>query len=279
MFIFSAIEWREIKSIYGKMVMKPLLLNAKKRLALSFLSFVLLLTSALVSYAKAGDVAERELLGFSPDGAYFAFEEFGVQDGSGFPYSNIYVINTASNSWVKGSPFRSLIQDEKAPLSAARDKTVNAADSLLKRFKIEPDGQLLAHNPVTEIGSPRDTVTVAPGNAPFLQQHALTFKISSLPLTTKRCDDYGKEAQMGFSLSVMRKDQEAEMVYTDKRIPTSRGCPKRYAISDIVRFVSEKEPEKALYIVLVQVFSYGFEGDDGRYLALSHWMPAFHATN
>ena len=46
--------------------------------------------------AEAGDYADRTILGFSPDGSTFAFEEFGVQDGSGFAYANIYMIDTGA---------------------------------------------------------------------------------------------------------------------------------------------------------------------------------------
>src|SRR5690606_36811639 len=40
--------------------------------------------------AFAGDTASLDVLGYSPDGKVFAFEEYGIADGSGFPYSNIY---------------------------------------------------------------------------------------------------------------------------------------------------------------------------------------------
>ncbi|MBN9059609.1 MAG: DUF2259 domain-containing protein, partial [Rhizobiales bacterium] len=53
------------------------------------------LAAAAPTAAMAGDFAERSILGFSPDGGRFAFEEFGIQDGSGFPYSNIFVLDTA----------------------------------------------------------------------------------------------------------------------------------------------------------------------------------------
>ena len=38
--------------------------------------------------ASAGDTATPQVLGFSADGKVFAFEEYGIQDGSGFPYAN-----------------------------------------------------------------------------------------------------------------------------------------------------------------------------------------------
>ena len=260
--------------------MRPLLLTAKKRLVLHILSLVLIGVSALFSTAKAGDIAARHIIGFSPDGAYFAFEEYGVQDGSGFPYANIYFSNTRENSWVKGSPIRVLIQDEQTDLAIARERAVTQAAALIKKFKIQPGGQILAHNPVTELNRPTDEVTVAPGNAPFLQKHALTFAVKALSLETKRCKDYGAEAQMGYVLTAQRYGSEGEQtLHKDKRIPTSRGCPKRYAISDVIRFMPPSETKKALYIVLLQVFSYGFEGDDGRYLATSHWLPSYNTTN
>ena len=58
--------------------------------------------AALPVPAAAGEFAQVDLLGFSRSGSHFAFEEYGVQDGSGFPYSNIYVIDVGDDSWVPG---------------------------------------------------------------------------------------------------------------------------------------------------------------------------------
>ena len=64
---------------------------------ISILINLVLLTLSICFSAQAGDFAKREIHGFSVDGGLFAFEEYGVQDGSGFPYSNIYVIDTATD--------------------------------------------------------------------------------------------------------------------------------------------------------------------------------------
>ncbi len=259
--------------------MKPLLFTARKRFVLYGLSLALIMVGVLFNEAKAADIASRHFLGFSPDGSYFAFEEYGVQDGSGYPYVNIYITHTQKNNWVKNTPIRILAKDETIPLAKARQQALEQATPILNKLKITPSGQLLAHNPVTELNRPRNEVVVAPGNAPFLKQYALTFKLSDVPLPTKRCKDYGTEAQTGYALTVQRKDQDLQTLHKDTRIPTSRRCPKRYAISDVIRFQPDQKGKKALYIVLLQVFSYGFEGDDGRYLATSHWLPSFQAIN
>src|SRR5690606_10447936 len=82
---------------------------------------------AMASVAQAGDRALFDALGYSPDGRYFAFEEYGVQDGSGFPYSNIYVIDLVDDVWVGGSPFRVRIDADGAPQQAARQDAREAA--------------------------------------------------------------------------------------------------------------------------------------------------------
>src|SRR4051794_32683848 len=73
---------------------------ALARLAASFFAFLLLVLPAL-----AGDRAELNVLGYSQDFRYLAFEEFGIFDGSGGNYSRIFVVDLADDSWVKGTPF------------------------------------------------------------------------------------------------------------------------------------------------------------------------------
>lgn len=259
--------------------MRPLLLSKSKKRLLYILSLALVVMSALIGTARAGDIASRHFIGFSPDGSYFALEEYGVQDGSGFPYSHIFITNTRKNSWVKGSPIRVLLQDEKASLTEARQQAMLKASGFIKQFEIGAEGALLAHNPVTEIGRNAREVTVAPGPVPFLTKYALTFKIKDQFIETKRCKDYGPDSQMGYALTVQRKGEEPVELHKDNRIPTSRGCPRDYAISDVVRFQPDPAAKEALYIVVIQTFSYGFEGNDGRYIASSYWLPTFNATN
>ena len=78
-------------------------MSASRHIRLFALSF-LLFTVLSNSIAWAGDYASRHVIGFSADGRYFAFEQYGAQDGSGFPYAEIFIIDTQADSWVAGSP-------------------------------------------------------------------------------------------------------------------------------------------------------------------------------
>ena len=99
----------------------------------------------------AGDFADREIFGFSPDGGTFAFEEFGVQDGSGFPYATIYVIDTAKDAWVSGTPIRVRIDDETVtvkPFEAAATGGIGMAVAMrdLKQH-LRETGEIKGYNP------------------------------------------------------------------------------------------------------------------------------------
>src|SRR5437868_5180577 len=121
------------------------------RLALALIAVLIVATTS----ARAADNAERAVIGFSPDGRYFAFEQYGVQDGSGFPYSEIFIIDLPANRWVKGSPFRERVEDDDALVSAARAKSAKAAEALLAQLKASEPGEVLGSQPITESSADR----------------------------------------------------------------------------------------------------------------------------
>ena len=233
------------------------------------ISLLLLLLS--VGSAMAGDTAERRIIGFSPDGKWFAFEQFGIQDGSGFPYHDVFVIDLDNDTWAPGTPVRIRIDDEDATLHQARGKArVKAAPTLAKR-RIIDQGRLIASNPVTEVVSDTKGIT-------FQAHRNLTgptdrytisleqFELPSDPL----CKDLGSQTK-GFALSISRGEGPASETYRDTSVPKSRGCANRYAIADIV--VASNPGRPVRFVVLVHIYAYGFEGPDTRFIAVPVMAP------
>ncbi|MBZ0215456.1 MAG: DUF2259 domain-containing protein [Fimbriimonadaceae bacterium] len=228
----------------------------------SIIHAVLLLVF-LAANAHAGDFAERRIIGFSEDGKYFAFEQFGIQDGSGFPYSEIFVIDTETDDWAGGSPFRTRIEDEQADLQTARTETAEKAQPALLDLGLGHQGRLLASNPPTEAGSnPYDIVfRKYAAFGPFMELH-----LREIPMDPGLCGEFGILVN-GFSLSFKADEtQEPVTVHEDTSIPASRGCPLNYGISDVI--VYEKPQDRQRMIVLVNIFSHGFEGPDRRFIAI-----------
>ncbi len=213
--------------------------------------------------AKAGDYAERRIIGFSENGAYFAFEQFGVQDGSGFPYSDIFILNIASDTWAGGSPFRARLDDETQGVNAARTATANMAAAAISSLGIRYSGTLLASNPITESGA--DPLQVRFRPTPYFGTE-WQLDLNEFPLTTTGCSGFEADIR-GFSLTLtMDGDQPPRQLHRDQSIPSSRKCPLNYGISDVILNGDFNAPGQL--IVLVRVLSVGFEGPDMRFIAI-----------
>jgi predicted secreted protein len=223
------------------------------------------------SAALAGDYAELEALGFSPDGRTFAFEEYGVQDGSGFPYSNIYVIDTASDNWVSGTPIRVLTKTETARLQETRAEARNKARSILQGRQVGEPGNHVASNPPTEMSADPHRVVFLPRmiSPPGGTAHDLSLTEISLPAGD--CPDLGSDAYHGFSLTLTSAATATRTLASDSAIPSSRHCPLGYGISDVFTYYPPSgEPVLA---VIVNMYTVGFEGPDRRFLAVTSTLP------
>lgn len=219
--------------------------------------------------ARAGDIASFQSIGFSPDGGVFAFEEYGIQDGSGFPYSNIFFIDTRKDAFLPGTPIRQRIDDESVGLSKARMLTRDTAAPLIDSHDMaDHPGLLVAFNPVTESGSPRDRLTYRQYAVEPPIGGTFTLVLKDIPFpASEACKDVTPQSA-GFSLAFEAEDgaPSKRMIHTDSTVPASRNCPTTYRIGGVM--VHHPRGGNPVHIVLVQVLSAGFEGRDGRWIAV-----------
>ena len=219
--------------------------------------------------AGAGDYADLEVIGFSPDGETFAFEEYGVQDGSGFPYSNIYVVETAADRWVAGTPVRVQLDSDTATLASARKQARDKAKTALAAGMVSVPGTVVAANPPTEVSADPHRVVFLPriiapgGGAPY------DLRLSEAAMPAESCPDVGKPFK-GFGLTLTGPNG-ARTLAQDAKIPSSRRCPLGYAISTVLTHFPEKG--QPVLAVLLSVFSVGFEGQDRRFVAVTTRLP------
>lgn len=220
--------------------------------------------------ASAGDYADRDILGFSPDGHTFAFEEFGVQDGSGFPYSNIYVIDTATDGWVAGTPIRVLTENEQAPLETTRAEARNTVRPILTARHVGNPGNLVASNPPTELSADPHRVIFLPRIVAPTGSATYDLTLAEIELPAADCPDMGQPFH-GFSLTLTTANGATETLSSDAAIPSSRRCPLGYAISDVLTFYPDGG--QPVLAVILSMFTVGFEGPDRRFLAVTAPLP------
>jgi predicted secreted protein len=218
--------------------------------------------------AIAGDFAERRVIGFSPDGNRFAFEEFGIQDGSGFPYANIFVVDTSADKWVSGTPVRVRLDDEEQGIEAAREAAAKQAAPHIEG--LNRPGTLLASNPITESG--RDPYRLAFKRHPALLMEGpeLVVELEPIPLAAPGNDDPDYKTH-GFRL-ILTSETGKTVLHEDIALPASRGTALDYRIHDVI--IHQPFGQPATLVVLIQVLTRGFEGPDGRYLAVTTKLPA-----
>lgn len=238
------------------------------------------------SPARAGDGAALKVLGFSADGRYFAFEQYGEQDGSAALYSSITALEVAGDRLVKGSPAADSIHPEetnrtKEPrdklLAEVRAKVAASAAPLLKQLGISVESRVIAATPRARaremldseaVKSVRQAVVTSLPLPRDLFGRDTRLVLREFDIALPRCKDLVLEGHPnGFGLTIERRQRPTIHLSRDQTIPPARGCPDRYGLAE-VHAISLPDSSTAL-AVLVQYFYQGFEGPDRRFLAVT----------
>lgn len=235
------------------------------KLLLVFLNMLLIYITSLV-LAHAGDFAKREIHGFSRDGALLAFEEYGVQDGSGFPYSNIYIIDTKTDEWTAGSPFRVRLEDEARDVFAAREEASILAGPVMKSF--EGRGNIVATYQATHRSIDTKRMSAIPRPVIPAIDDEIEFRLEEISFpSTAPCHAFGESKGFRLLKLALKDGNTTRVLHEDKKIPASRRCPLRYDLADLVTFYPEAG--QPVFAVLIRMQTVGFEGPDGRFLAVT----------
>ncbi|HQU70863.1 MAG TPA: DUF2259 domain-containing protein [Calditrichia bacterium] len=238
-------------------------------------SFLLSLLWSLLWAASvtAGDISSLNIIGFSEDGAYLAYERYGMEDGSGEAYSEIYVVDVAANDFVT-TPFRHklFLEDGQMDLNGLRRHNYELASGILRQYHIVDghQGNLLIYHPITDLTYQQDqTAMPAPENrrvrfAEYTDNPTFQPKIYGLALTHQpagqTCPLYDLPAQM-FTLKLESAGKE-KVLQADKHLPGSRGCVMAYEI--------ERVYQAGIYLVVfLRAYQPGFEGHSVRHLVVS----------
>lgn len=219
--------------------------------------------------AAAGDTAELGILGFSADGSVFAFEEYGIQDGSGFAYANRYYVETATDSFVSGTPIRVLSEGQDASIEDARAEARQLGAEIVDEDELAANrGFTAAANAVTEISADPFAVEVNPRAVFPPIDASLAIRLEEIAFPVPENCAFAAERHVGFRLLKVshEADVATELLHEDESVPQSRSCPLGYRIGAVQTFFPESaEP---VFVVMIAVRRVGFEGPDHRWIAV-----------
>ena len=248
------------------------------------LAFALVLPLAGATAARSGDGSAIHVLGFSADGRYFAFEQYGEQDGSGSLYSTITAIEIIGDRLVKGMPVAAIMDPDdprlgKEPrekqLADIRAKAAADAAAALQQLGIAGAGTQVAAVPSTrsrsllgpeEVKTVRQTTVSTIALPTFGADARLVLREFDIALP--RCKDLvSGEHPNGFGLTLERKSRPTIHLSRDQTIPTSRGCPEKYGIAEA--HALPLPDGSTAFAVVIHYFYAAFEGPGRRFLVVT----------
>ena len=219
--------------------------------------------------SHSADMAESAIIGYGVDGRTFAFEEFGVQDGSGLAFSNIYLIDLESDRWVRGTPIRVRGHDETERLFDVRAEAMARAEPFLARHHVSAAFRTLAATTPMERGGQETELAFYPRPILTPIDPLVTLRIEMLPMASPR-DCFGMVETAGFALTLEQEGYAVRDLHRDARLPVSRACPARYGLAAVIT-PFDRAPGRA--VALISVYQLGFEGLDRRFLAVPFDLP------
>lgn len=239
---------------------------ALARLGASLSLFLLMLVPAL-----AGDRALIDFIGYSEDGQYFAFEEYGAQDGSGAAYSHIYIVDLAADSWLDGTPISvDAVEDadpEAKPLPKVRAEARAKAAKQLAALQIDVPVEivsLLGEGVIDADGMSMVFSTPSCCGPGQTQDDQFTLTLTTFPIISG--DSYCAEmSPVGYALTITDGTDTIELHRDGNKLPKSRGCTTDYRLFAVVQ---PFEGGAGGRMAIVSSYRVGFEGPDRRFLAV-----------
>jgi predicted secreted protein len=236
-----------------------------------FLAAVVLFFSA--GSARAGDFATLNFIGFSKDGRYLAFEEYGVGDGSGFPYSSIYFVDVDKNIFAAKS-VNVRIENESATEKLARSRARLGANASMRKLGIVERnvGALVVSRLLTDVAvnnflidepDKTQTVNFAEVIGSMYRSGDYDLILRPIEIKTEASCAYADRPIFKFEMSLKDKTNDRTTILAkDGALPTSRSCPIDYAIQSVYLYENS-------IAVFLNTYHIGFEGPDMRYLVVT----------
>lgn len=239
-------------------------------------AFAILISAIIASAAFAGDYAHFHFIGFSKDGRYLSFEEYGINDDvdDASAYSSIYIVDVDKNRFAV-SPLKARGFSEQEAEDSVRRRNKRSAAKQLKRFGIV-DGntglQVAAHL-INEYPS-GDQNKPALGEAKLLpQQVAFTkrgnplyrdgyYEVKVKPVSVKQVCGGQEGDWTSFEMTLKNEREITRILQKAGKVPPTRGCPHHYGIQEAFIYHNK-------LAVFVGIFTRGWEGDNLRLMAVT----------
>ena len=237
-------------------------------------------TALLSSPALAGDAAALRVLGFSPDGTTFAFEQYTTLYEDEAAFSEYVFIDTRRDVFLPGTPIKVFLRDDDGnDEKKAREQAAAKAEPLIKEHRIGEPGTRQAGKPsmdLDEIGIYQMDPKPLAKRLAFTLPHGrkASLSVEQQPLGKAECEGAGgratkgKVAVAGLKLT-LAFDGKSLVMQRDKALPAARRCVSAYGIAQaLVHTAPDDTPTVVAIIETVDNDGY-HAGPNRRFMAVT----------
>lgn len=235
-----------------------------------------LLIAALVFGAPAafaGEAAARRVIGFSPDGAAFALEEYGASDpgmGQGDAHSFIWIVDTAKSDLLDESVSVSLEGGGADLIAPLRRLAAQAAAATLRFHRVGAPGRRIGWDPSSRAGEMFYYLDVWPVekaakatldvDAPELGGKAQLVLDYEKPPHASDDSEPVSDKSPPFALVLVKPDGKRVTLATGVLDPhaTDRGAFYKYAVAEA--WLLPRIGKTPVIAAIVETFTMGGEG-------------------
>lgn len=218
--------------------------------------------------AFAGEASFFSPVGFNAAKTHYAFVQAGVQDGSGFPFAEAWVVKIQTNQLVAR---KLVILDTEADPAGTVKKAI---DKAIGQISLSTYGitkgkylgtTLLSHLPTDYSAGPQAIFSpyhypvggAGPAALPMYEVQAV-----STGFIKAGCEDYPPELLKLSLVGLGETDGRNLVLQNDTDLPTSRGCAHAYKVEQVIT-------SGDALVVIVRYNDRGFEGPNQRLIAVT----------
>jgi predicted secreted protein len=239
--------------------------------------------SLLITAAQAGDAAARKVLGFSPDGKHFAFEQFTQFYDATEVLDEIVVIDTSTDRFVKGAPLRlETKSDDERDVDTVRAALLAKAEPMLAKYRIGEPGTWFAGKPsmgldAVEIYQAATEPLAKMQDIALPDGRKLTLTVIDKPLGQAECRTARgvtmEVASAGVTLQLSIDGAAPKTLAHDKKLPAARRCVSGYGIAEILHHQAQ-DGAQTLAVLLEMVDHADYHaGPNRRFMAVTTRLP------
>lgn len=198
-------------------------------------ALVMLVAGASADHDGPLTQTQFELIGYSENGRYLAYETYGLVGPEGLARATVHVLDLIERRWVIGSPIEAAASGPGPALAELRRQARDRSRFLIEDLNIQRpavlaamvgDGATEADPHSLSFGVPQPDG--APVSAAVQLELAAYNVIASAP-----CANRMEGSPLGFSLHMHSFGQNAA-VYADGPLPRSRDCPNQYRLMAVI---------------------------------------------